>query len=209
MNTDFSKIYLYRMVHIDNIEHILQYGITHISSVNSNSAYKPIGDGSLIGKRALKELSNSKNLGDYIPFYFGVRMPMLFVVQNGFNGVTATNAEDVVYCVTSVAEIIASNLDFIFTNGHAVNSLTEIYGKSDVDEIESYVDKKAVNCKYWVDENDLDLKRRKEAEFLVEGDIPCERVLGFIVANKTAMEKVNSMQTKPYKKIKILPNCYF
>lgn len=35
------------MVHIDNIEHVLQYGITKIDSVNANKNYKAIGDGSL------------------------------------------------------------------------------------------------------------------------------------------------------------------
>lgn len=45
--TDLNKIYLFRMVHIDNIEHVLQYGITKIDSVNANKNYKAIGDGSL------------------------------------------------------------------------------------------------------------------------------------------------------------------
>jgi hypothetical protein len=43
-----DKTYLYRMTHIENIPHILQYGITHSSSRNSNPNFKPIGDVSLI-----------------------------------------------------------------------------------------------------------------------------------------------------------------
>ena len=40
---DLSKIYLFRMTHIENILHILQHGITHVSSLNANATYVSIG----------------------------------------------------------------------------------------------------------------------------------------------------------------------
>jgi hypothetical protein len=48
---DFNKIYLYRMIHVDNIPHILQHGITHSTSANANPNFVPIGDGGLIATR--------------------------------------------------------------------------------------------------------------------------------------------------------------
>ncbi len=39
------------MVHIKNIPHILENGITHILSADKNPAYYPIGDSSLISNR--------------------------------------------------------------------------------------------------------------------------------------------------------------
>ena len=48
---DLNKIYLYRMIHIQNIPHILQHGITHSYSPNANPDFVPIGDGSLIAHR--------------------------------------------------------------------------------------------------------------------------------------------------------------
>ncbi len=39
-----KPIYIYRMTHIDNIPHILKYGITHKNSKNANPHYKAIGD---------------------------------------------------------------------------------------------------------------------------------------------------------------------
>lgn len=94
--TDLSKIYIFRMTHIDNVPHILTNGITHISSKNRNTDYKGIGDNSLINTRSKFLLPNGKFLGDYIPFYFWGHMPMLYVIQNGFNGVKSTNAADIV-----------------------------------------------------------------------------------------------------------------
>lgn len=87
---NLDEIYLYRMTHIENIPHILQYGITHSNSPNANPAFVPIGDGSLIRTRSGFLLDCGRRLGEYIPFYFGVRMPMLYVIQKGFNFVTHT-----------------------------------------------------------------------------------------------------------------------
>jgi len=139
-----------------------------------------IGDGSLINSRSGVRLSNGRRLGEYIPFYFGVRMPMLYVIQNGFNGVTTTLAINIVYCVTSVKAIIESNTNFIFSDGHAIDSFSSIYTPGDVNNIETIVDFKAVKAQYWKSETDLDLTFKKEAEFLVFGDVPSEAVIGFV-----------------------------
>lgn len=162
---DFNKIYLYRMTHIENILHILENGITHSTSAFANSDFVSIGDGNLIATRNDFLLNNGRRLGEYIPFYFGVRTPMLYVVQNGFNMVAPTPAENIVYCVRSVQKIIDLQLDYVFTDGHAVDGFSSQYTASDILNIDTILDKNAIKAKYWKDENDLDRKRRKEAEF--------------------------------------------
>lgn len=188
--TDLSKIYLFRMTHIENIPHILQYGITHPLSRNANPDFVPIGDKTLITTRNDFLLNNGRRLGEYIPFYFGDRTPMLYVIQHGFNMVTPTPAENIVYCITSVQKIIEQQLDFVFTNGHAVDSFTTQYSTVDIINIDNIIDWTAVKAKYWRAENDLDLKRRKEAEFLVLGDITIDGVLGFFVYNQNAKKRM-------------------
>lgn len=78
---DFKKKYLYRIIHIENISHVLHYGITHRNSTNANRNFIVIGDSSIITTRTGKVLKNGKLLGDYIPFYFGYRLLMLYVIQ--------------------------------------------------------------------------------------------------------------------------------
>lgn len=195
--TDLSKIYLYRITHIENISHILQFGITHNTSINSNNKFVPIGDGSLITTRSNFLLNNGKRLGEYIPFYFGARTPMLYVIQNGYNLVSPTPAENIIYCVSSVQKIIDLNLDFVFTDGHAVDSFSSQYTKADIGNIDNIIDKNAIKAKYWKDEDDLDRKRRKEAEFLVLGDIEPSAILGYIVYNKTANDRMLEFGVKP------------
>lgn len=173
------------MTHIENIPHILQYGITHSTSINANRNYKSIGDSTLISARSKKE-----HLGASIPFYFGKRMPMLFVIQGGHLGVPQIHPENIVYCVTTVHKIIELKLDFMFTSGHAVSRLTTKHTANDVQNINDLIDWKAVDAKYWISETDPDLKRKKEAEFLILGDIPLYAVIGYIVYNEEAKDKM-------------------
>jgi len=51
---ELDNVKLYRITHIENIPHILQYGITHKDSVNKNPEYRNIGDLSLIETRKNK-----------------------------------------------------------------------------------------------------------------------------------------------------------
>ena len=205
---DLNKVYLYRMTHIENIPHILLNGITHSTSKNANPSFFPIGDNSIINLRNEFKLDNGKLLGEYIPFYFGIRTPMLYVIQKGYNKVIPTPAEKIVYCVTSVQKIIDQKLDFVFTDGHAVDGFSSQYTLADIQNINTILDKNAINAKYWKNEKDLDLKRKKEAEFLVLNDIPSETILGFITYNENAKNKVINFGVEDLK-IQIRPNNYF
>jgi ssDNA thymidine ADP-ribosyltransferase, DarT len=194
---DLNEMYLYRMTHIENIPHILQHGITHLSSPNANPNFVPIGDKSLISTRNDFILNNGKRLGDYIPFYFSVRTPMLYVVQHGYNMVAPTPAENIIYCRCSIQDILDLKLDFVFTDGHAVDGFSTQYIPENIPDIQSLLDMKAIDDKYWRDENDLDKKRRKEAEFLVLGDIPIPTNLDYFVFNPQAKEKLINFGANP------------
>ena len=187
---DLGAIRIFRMTHIGNIPHILAHGITHANSPHSNPAYQPIGDVSLISTRNSKRIPDGRLLGDFIPFYFGVRTPMLYVLQGGFNSVTKSKPEDIVYLVSSVQKVIDSNLDFLFTNGHAIDGLTDFFTPAKIQEVDEIVDFDATAAKFWVGTPDTDLKRRKEAEFLVAEDLPVTCISGFVVYNEAAKAKL-------------------
>ena len=206
---DLNKTYLYRMTHIENVPHILEHGVTHLSSANANKSYKAIGDDSIISTRNNIELPNGKKLGNYIPFYFGSRTPMLYVIQKGYNGVPVTPAQDIVYCISSVQKIVDHKLPFVFANGHAVAvGLTDFYEEKDLVNIDKILDKKAIDAKYWRNIEDTDLKRRKEAEFLVETDIPTTAIIGWVVYNEEAKKRLLEMGI-PENMIYVKPDCYF
>ncbi|MGB4848781.1 MAG: DUF4433 domain-containing protein [Saprospiraceae bacterium] len=196
------------MTHIVNLPHILLNGITHFTSKNANPSFVPIGDKSLISARGNFILNNGRRLGEYIPFYFGVRTPMLYVIQKGYNMVQPTHAENIVYCVSSIQNILDRDLDFIFTDGHAVDSFSTQHNKENIDDIDTLLDFEAINSRYWKDEKDLDLKRRKEAEFLVNGDVSSDDIIQYIVYNGNAKTKLISYGIED-SKIVIEPDYYF
>ena len=196
------------MTHITNVPHILLHGITHRASANANPNFTPIGDSTLISTRDAYVLDNGRTLGEYIPFYFGTRMPMLYVVQKGFNDVPVTPATDIVYCVTSVQKIIDTNQDFVYTNGHAVDSFSSQFGPPDIADIDNQVDFEAVNVRDWKSPTDLDLKRRMQAEFLLLGDLPFASVLGFVVRNEVAKNQLMGFGVSE-QQIRIKSNAYF
>ena len=214
-----EQIYIYRMTHIENIPHILKYGITHRNSPQANPQYIPIGDSSLISCRDSKQLpvDNGINdngrtitLGDFIPFYFGVRMPMLYVIQQGGNDVPeARKPDEIVYVACRISEVVKTQDEFYFTNGHATDIITHTYDKSKYADIPSLIDWKAIESRYWGGEENLLLKVHKQAEFLASSDIPSSAIYGFLCYNEIAKNKLDSYINGSNYVIKIYPKAYY
>jgi hypothetical protein len=205
------------MTHIQNIPHVLEYGITHRNSPNANPKYISIGDDSLIETRDKKKVwvNNGENfsfehkqimLGDFIPFYFGPRMPMLYVIQKGFLGVKRQHPENIVYCVCRLKSIIDDELDFYFTDGHAIDSFSSCYNSTMIENIDTIVDFKAVKAKDWTVARDI--KRKMEAEFLIRENISKECITGFIGYNESAKKGLSKMDIEE-NKIHVNGNYYF
>jgi hypothetical protein len=217
---ELEKINIYRMTHIGNVPHILRNGITHKNSPDADPHFITIGDVSLINNRDKKKVNvdngdladmNARliTLGDFIPFYFGVRMPMLLVMQKGGNFVMkATPPQDIVYLVCSVKEIIQRGIDYYFSDGHAIDKMTSFYDCSQVDNLSTIVDRKAVTARYWGGPGNLDIKRKKQAEFLVSEDLPPGSIIGFVCYNDEAKQKLITLGIGR-NKIKVFPNAYY
>jgi hypothetical protein len=208
---NLSDIKIYRLTHIQNIPHILKYGITHKHSVNANKNYIHIGDSSLINKREVKSVPIIDNgniiLGKYTPFYFGVKMPMLYVISKGYNAVSKVISQDIIYLRCDLQNVIKSN-NFYFSDGHATDTLTVFYGKNRVDDLQNILNWNAIESNYWGGDNNLENKRKKQAEFLLEGDLRYENISVFECYNTDA-EAVLLEYGIDKQKIKINNEAYF
>lgn len=218
---NLNEVIIYRITHIENIPHILHYGITHKDSRNKNPNYKNIGDLSLIETRSKKtvyvdngELNPgnslySINLGNFTPFYFGVKMPMLYVAQHGGNFVEhATSPMDIIYLACSVRSLISLGINVYFTDGHATDMMTSFYDSSKIIELIDIIDWQAVKSSYWGGNENLDIKRKKQAEFLVSGDLSADLIIGFGCYNEQVRSKLISFGISEGR-IKIIPNAYY
>jgi hypothetical protein len=181
---------LYRIVHVQNVEYILQHGIYTRGNENHDPNYVNIGDTQLILDRNEHpvKLNGYGNLGDYVPFYFGPYSPMLYKIKTGF-GIKHYPQSEIVYFITNAQSIAAFGLQFTFTNGHAKTKISKFYNNlNDLDE----VDWDMVGAKFWKPEpDDEDRTRRKQAEFLIHTHVPISLIDKIVVYNQ---EKFNFVQ---------------
>lgn len=199
--------YAFRLTHIDNISNIERCGLVRADSPLRDPNYVSIGDSQVIGIRASRDIKGY-HLNEYVPFYLGPRSPMLYVIQHGYNGVARVEAENIVYCVIRLDDLIHDNIDCIFTDGHALSAFTSFYQKNMLPRIDEYVKYDDVYSSQWNIEEDLDLKRRKEAELLVKQDLSAQYVRGYVVYNETAKQRLISSGVLP-EKIVAVPGYYF
>lgn len=200
--------FAFRITHIDNIPHILKFGLVRADSPNHADNYVSIGDSQVIDRRKDMVVCGVK-IGDCVPFYLGPRSPMLYVIQNGNNGVKRRQPTEIVYCVVLLADLIRDNIDCIFTDGHALSYLTRYFGKECLASIDKIVNYDDVYAEYWKpNEYDPDIKRRKEAELLLKDDLGADYIRGFVVYDNTAKTKLMN-QGVPENKIAVRPKFYY
>ena len=215
-----DSIHIYRMTHLDNIPDILQQGIAHRNSQKANKSYITIGDTSLIRNRMNKRVMVNNGdyeslgnlsicLGDFIPFYFGVKMPMLYVIQSGGNFVEkATHPSQIVYVVCSLMKLVRAGHRIFFSDGHATDRLTSFFGQERLMELPEILDWKAIKAEYWAGHDNLEIKRKKQAECLVSEDISPELIHGFVCYDKRAEEILLHLGI-PKAAIRVWPRAYF
>lgn len=193
-------IRLYRIIHVENLEHLLSNGICIRSHVSADPNYINIGDRGLITKRNVYAIGINPpggNLGDYVPFYFGRLSPMLLNIKTGQRDVVQRHQREIVYICCRLDDVVAQCNEWCFTDGHAKTiSLTEFYNDlGDLDE----VDWSIVDERYWRNNvNDIDRMRRKQAEFLVKNFVPVDCIEQIVVYDETvrvkAQEIVNGLE---------------
>lgn len=192
MAVEIDKIWLLRIIHINNVEYILRNGMFTRNHPLSDPDYINIGDSHLIEQRNDYPVSiNPPNgtLGEYIPFYFGAHSPMLLNIKTGYRGITRRPQSDIVYICCKFTSIKKYCPKWCFTDGHSKNVLTRFFNTEDNF---NEVDWSIVHEQYWHNtEDDFDRMRRKQAEFLVKDHVPVHCFDCIVVFN---VEKRNFVQ---------------
>lgn len=195
-NIPEQPLYIYRMVHFDNIQYILSNGICTQDHAGACKEYVNIGDGDLINKRKNYPVSLpfGGKLSDYIPFYFGGHSPMLLNIKTGYRDIEKQPQENLVFLCLEFYNVIKQCNEWCFTDGHPIDHLTEYYNRvSDL----KYLDWSVISLQYWYPTpEDPDRIRRKQAEFLVKGFVPCNCITKICVyTNERKIEVENILKT--------------
>ena len=131
-------------------------------------------------------------MGDYVPFYFAPRSPMLYVINKGGVPGYAGGQPEVVHLVSGAEQVDAAGCDWVFTDGHAdMPPLTSFY--DDFANL-AKIDWGVMKSRYWHDTNDYpDRERRRQAEFLVHESCPWELISKIGVHNRQTAEAVRKI----------------
>jgi hypothetical protein len=130
-------------------------------------------------------------VGDYVPFYFAPRSPMLFAISRGQIENFTEGQTPIVYLCSSVEAVEKAGLSWVFTEGHADMRFTDFF--DDLKYLDK-VDWSLMSKTYWHDTNeDPDRKRRRQAEFLVHDFFPWVLVSYVGVYDRSIAEKVSEI----------------
>ena len=204
---------IYHITHINNLESILQLGglIANNWLKRQQINYQDIAHINIQDRRALIRVPCAAGgwLHDYIPFYFAPRSPMLYAIHKG-NIQGYTEGQTPIIHIVTEAEIISNNnLVFAFTDGHGIMHSSDFY--DDLQRLDM-IDWEIMEAKYWNDTpEDVDRKRRRQAEFLVHQFCPLELITEIGVINSTVQLKVQQILQKfnCQTPVKVYPRWYY
>ncbi len=206
---------IYRIIHISNLEIYLKNKGLHAPNYNPGNElkYKPIHSPAIQQKRKKTAIKCGPKgvMHDYVPFYFGTRTPMLYLIHKGKVESYSEGQEQIIYLVSNVQLIEKKGLQFVFSDGHGISRVTEWYDQlSDLNKI----DWKMVQERYWKEtDEDPDRKRRKQAEFLVYKFCPWDLILEIGVINekvkKTVTDILNLYSKCHHPIVNIHPEWYY
>lgn len=160
--------------HITDISNLA--GIT-ASGLLSDKAMIRRGDHSVIGydhikRRRMEEIQvdccGYRYVGEFVPFYFCPRSPMLYTINMGNTGRAPGCQEGIVHLVSTVGSGISLNRDWAFSDGNAGAFHTSFF--SDINKL-SNLDWQAINAKYWSER-----RHQKQSEFLIADYFPWQNV---------------------------------
>lgn len=107
------------------------------------------------------------------------RTPMLLSIHTGFVEGYSGDQTTVIYLQTTIGILIENAGNWCFTDGHAVDALTEFY--NDLNDLETIYWDLIQSWSWKNTPEDNDRKRRKQAEFLAESFVPWNAIMKIAV----------------------------
>ena len=184
-----DKLVVFRIEHVNNLPYILEHGMHAHGHAGMNPNHIFIGNAQLTANRHEVAVRPSDidfviathygTLGEYVPFYFGPCSPMLYAIKTGSEGVVQRSQRDIVYVCCMFKDVVASGVQYAFTDGHAKMKLTEFYNlPANLNQLHW----DTIYSRFWFNkEQDFDRSRRKQAEMLVHSHVPPDWIKAVVV----------------------------
>jgi hypothetical protein len=146
---------------------------------------------------------------DYVPFHLGPRNLFLFNLHTGRVPGYSEGQRPLLTLVVSVEEVAAAGLGFVVYDGHALSAFSRSFHTLDGLR---HLDWEAIDGSQFGND-DRDLKRRKQAEFIVHDAVPWNLVKGIAVCDTIARRKtldvLERFPPRLHKRVAVAPQFYF
>jgi hypothetical protein len=200
---------IYHITHVRNLDRVLAEGGLHCDRLAQELKAVNIGHMHIKARRLNRVVPNGPRgtVGDYVPFYFAPRSPMLYAINRGVVEGYAEGQQPVIYLCTTAEAVNEAGLRWVFTEGHADMGYTDFF--DDLRHLDK-VDWNLMGERYWHDTNDdPDRKRRRQAEFLVHQFFPWNLVSYIGVYDRSIAEAVGKVVRSDNPEIGIEPGWYY
>jgi hypothetical protein len=189
MKNDPAQTYIYHITDVANLPGILADG-----GLLSDARMAQRDPGVVIGYdhiklRRLKELRvdccGNRFVGEFVPFYFCPRSPMLYTVNIGKTGLPPGCQRTIVHLVSIVHDGICLGKDWAISSGNAGAYHTSFRAETDA---LNTLDWEAIRARHWQGRT-----HQKSAEFLLGDFYPWTSIRGIGCHNSSVANEVHSM----------------
>lgn len=190
-SVDSTKIDIYHITDLSNLPNILAEGGLHADAVMAKRDPTVIGHNH-IKQRRLTEIQvpccSNRFVGEFVPFYFCPRSPMLYTINRGATGLTPGCQSSIVHLVSTLAAAIATGKDWAVSSGNA-----GAYHSTFDNRLSAVgsLDWTAIRADQW-----QGIQHQKQAELLVADFFPFAEIRAIGCYDATAEAQVNKILVK-------------
>jgi len=213
-----EKRLIYHFTHVDNLASIFRDG-----ALTCDAGAPSAGLVTEVGALAIKQRRRSVTVpllpggtvGDYVPFYFAPRSPMMFKIacdrRDAVSNLYQGGARPLVYVVSSIASVVGAGLPWVASDGNCASSVTT-YTSNEAD-LDSHVDWDLMDATVWKStDQDPDRRRRRMAELLVHHRFPLDLALGWAVSDEQMALRVRQLidaSGRSVRFVEVRPSWYY
>jgi hypothetical protein len=183
-----ATTHLYHITDASNLPSIIASGALLSDVAVSQINHRVIGYDHIKQRRMTENrvpCCGNRFVGEFVPFYFCPRSPMLFVINNGRTGLPAGCQTTIVHLVTTVSAAVQLGRPYAISDGNAGAGYTTY--RSDLQALDDHLDWGAINAKYWSDKAHF-----KSAEFLVADRFEWHAISAIGCHNTAIIAQVNA-----------------
>ena len=205
---------VYHFTHIDNLVSIAEHGLTSDRATQTQRT-----DFVEVGNQEIKEQRRRRtvpvppggSVGDYVPFYFAPRSPMLYAIHRKNVPTYQDGQDSLIYLVTRVDRLVELDLTFVITDRNAALGFARF--SNDLGELDRLIDWDLMAGSAWFNTDDEpDRLERRMAELLVHRQVPWSAFVGIATRTSERARQVESLLASVNTEINLVkprPDWYF